>query len=82
MALRFGGMDDLRGESGDRFPSTASENVILLEWLGLCIRSHLPSNVGFEIILSGSKVGLPCNELVLSGWSRGALAIGSGPLFV
>ena len=82
MALRFGGMGDLRGESGDRFPNTASENVISLEWLGLCIQSHLLSDVGFEIILFGPKVGRSFSELDLSGWSRGALAIGSGPLSV
>ena len=82
MALRFGGMGDLKGESGDRFPSTASENVILLEWLGLCIRSHLPSDVGFEIILSGSKVGRSFSELDLSGWSRGASQFGPGALAV
>ena len=66
MALRFGGMDDLRGESGDRFPNTALGDVFSLEWVGLCIRSHLPSVVGFELLLSRPKVGRSFNELGLA----------------
>ena len=75
-------MDDSRGVSGERFPKTASGVLFSLEWIGLCILSHLPSNLGLELLLSKSIFDRSFSGLGLDSKTVGVFIVGPEELAV
>ena len=75
-------MDDSRGVSGERFPETASGVLFSLEWIGLYILSHLPSDLGLELLLSKSIFDRSFSGLGLDSRTVGVLIVGPEELAV
>ena len=75
-------MDDSRRVSGERFPKTASGLLFSLEWIGLCILSHLPLNLGLELLLSKSIFDRSFSDLGLDSRTVGVFIVGLDELVV
>ena len=75
-------MDDSRRVSGERFPKTASGVLFSLEWIGLCILSHLPLNLGLELMLSKSIFERSFSGLGLDSSAVGVFMVGPEELVV
>ena len=75
-------MDDSSGVSGERFPKTTSDVLFSLEWMGLCILSHLPSDLGLELMLSKSIFERSFSGLGLDSSIVGVFIVGPEELAV
>ena len=82
LALHLDGVDDSSGVSGEHFPKTTFEVLFSLEWIGLCILSHLPLDLGLELMLSKSIFERSFSGLGLDSSIVGVFIVGLEELAV